>query len=996
MDQAIYDSIKGRGYSIIAHTPGLNEDELREIKYNSLPTEYHMTYGVPRESINAGLGRGFFRVYKLSTGRIAICHVRDMGRDPFGRPLRFNAHTVVLSPDEYGLIDYNPFKLAGFFEDENKGHKADGSCPSLTYEDLKTYASYSDFDFNVLLDKTDLIDKVINLQQRATRLLIYLPFDKPIDTELAALIELIPVQYRKNLFIYTFASDPENVEKFNIVVVPKSLVGRFYKVEGIRIRYAELAEGASEYTKAISRSIRKGKIDEFLQFIRKYYKKEDARTLERLSSYWNFFLTLLENWNKLSPQEKLIHVNKLNQMISELGLINEHTKINKITVKIFDEIEEIPDEMGHLAYELCLRYCDEVKGREENWLKKMPKKARENYLRAILKQRTDDALRYARTFGANDIIFECYEHLLGKRFFTEDMWREYLEIAYKINRLNHAVTVFIKETKYNVDLLFNILNGDVFSISKELLQTIIKYKPREVLRYAEKYKKKSIMLYCYKILGKSGKLQPAEWEKYLQLANRSGIDERDTAVSLYLEQKDFDLNLLFKVLGLEVFRLPQLDIIIRKKPRELLELAKKYNEKEIQFKCYRVLAEKRALINRDEWKTFLKLGIEQGRLQEVVNLYLTLPIYDPDVLFEVIGKRVFSMPYIDRLIKEHPLKILEHAKKYREEKIEFKCYEILAEREKLEDWERYLILAKKMKKWKKVVMSYLEQGHNDLRLLLRTIGDEAFKSKIIEKLLEIGDFRDSYIDSTIVLRRIDNKEIKKYIHKFNIKAIMESIKERKISPLDVLESFIEKKPDSIETYLFLRYVVCKTEKKKLNDLAKKIAKNYSKKIDRNRCLVELSIIDDLLDSGFLNKMIERNSLSEKLTLGAELMEKRYFNEGVKVINIVLEDMSLKDSKSLRSKLVKNVINALEEYYNSDPLIIREIRKDIYEGIRRISDKDIGILLDNSPTDILSLILIDHDILEKLNLNTLQSRLPKIDKKILDLYIKSLSLEGKPS
>jgi hypothetical protein len=109
VDQAIFTSIRSpvaRGYRVVSASPGVSEDEQRELVQRA-PSHANLTD--PDDGAAAMAG------FPMRTGRYAVLICRHAGPEPSGRGgWRVHTHAFLLPREVYGKLAFDPFRVEAF------------------------------------------------------------------------------------------------------------------------------------------------------------------------------------------------------------------------------------------------------------------------------------------------------------------------------------------------------------------------------------------------------------------------------------------------------------------------------------------------------------------------------------------------------------------------------------------------------------------------------------------------------------------------------------------------------------------------------------------------------------------------------------------------------------------------------------------------------------------------------------------------------------------
>jgi len=338
VDQMVFYAAKGIGYTVIAKSSGITEVEETSFRGKALPTEYHILKGISIENLRKGEGGGFFRVYRLPSGRIAVSHVVYKGRDEYGRQL-MNAHALVFSENLYRQLSANPYSFVEFFT-----HPVEkGMLPQLAYSDIKPRLREVSYPDRINKNHIVLVDLLLEAAT-GKRVLLILDNNDPIDRLVAESLSLLPSTVRSSICLYSFASDPEKAKEFNFVIVPRAVEVSAFVAEGIKMRLSKEYTPAHAYSKNLEQISVSAHVSEFMEFVENYLHEKDIGRLNNLSEYFVY----LKEYAKIPPSHidvKLHALNNLKTYAEKLGLEGEIEKIENSFVTLLIHAPRIPDNL---------------------------------------------------------------------------------------------------------------------------------------------------------------------------------------------------------------------------------------------------------------------------------------------------------------------------------------------------------------------------------------------------------------------------------------------------------------------------------------------------------------------------------------------------------------------------------------------------------------------------------------------------------------------------
>jgi len=472
----VFYAAKTVGYTVIAKSLGVTEEEERSFSGRALPTEYHVFRGVPIESLQKCEGGGFFRVFKLPSGRIAVSHVVYKGKDEYGRSL-MNIHALILSESLYRRLSANPYCFIRLFNHPVE----EGVLPQLTYDEVLPKlkkVKYPDY----LSRKHILLVDVFLEAAKGERIFLILSDNDPVDELIAESLSLLPTSIRCLIYLYSFASDPESAEGFNFIVVPKALETSAIIAEGRKVRLNQEYNLIHDYAKNLEYISVNASISGFISFVEQYLHGSDIERLDALSNYFVY----LKEYEKIPVSEfakKLNFLSSLKKIAGQLQLHGEFEQFENDFISLLRHINKIPD---HLYQEVLTvvrkrrdkNLANEILGKFESsklnaqfTLDLYCMLDRNNVLKIVPMLEYEDISKVVSFFKEKD------------RRLTEDILRYYgnealifqylIECVTKDIPFNFELIQYIEENEYKKRIFDELLSKGRLGDAKRVLETMI-------------------------------------------------------------------------------------------------------------------------------------------------------------------------------------------------------------------------------------------------------------------------------------------------------------------------------------------------------------------------------------------------------------------------------------------------------------------------------------------------------------------------------------------
>ena len=476
IDQAVFYTAPTMGYTIIGKSRGITDDEENTISGKSLPTEYLALRDVPTENLKRGAGGGFFRVFSLPTGRVAVCHVVYKGTDEFGRDV-MNAHSLVLSKNQYSELHANPYLLIHLFSHPTK----EGALPTIALETAKRGISpkYPDSFSHEYKTIVDLLLKAAQDE----KVFLILPDDYPADDTINKALSLVPRIFRLKIYLYSFASDPERTDDFNFIVVPKAIEKHTFFVDGLKERLSPDYKPELDYTQYLSVIFSKNAVKEFMDFIDKNLLEPDVHKLNNLSEYYLKFLEWQEIpdsdiLRKLTSLVELLNVAEKSSLSSseiyrlESALIESLRRVNIVPDNAYEPIISIVTKRHNFDLLNVILPKLETESSKVDLIKRFYDKIQFDVKLRTIKDLDAANVRAILSFLDEKGLHHEIEVILEK-YQNEDLTYEYLKkrIERKIP-ISTALLSLIKSDDYKKSLIMSALESNLDDIAIKILQTL--------------------------------------------------------------------------------------------------------------------------------------------------------------------------------------------------------------------------------------------------------------------------------------------------------------------------------------------------------------------------------------------------------------------------------------------------------------------------------------------------------------------------------------------
>ena len=236
VEQAVYTSVRARrlsGYQLAATSAGVTLEDARELA----------RWGPAHDSLNDDAAPESVNFHRLASGNFCISRTVAAGTEPSGRGQRIYTQSLLISPRDFSVFDYHPFRLLNVAD----------VCGALQVwdevpEQLDTVHLFA-ADFHCDLRRLENLVEQVTADGLAQLLAHAVSLDRlgilspaPATDVLYCLLSLMPSSYRSDLS-FTSGLRYSARRPFRIIFLPKDVHARRRLVRSAACREVDLTSG---------------------------------------------------------------------------------------------------------------------------------------------------------------------------------------------------------------------------------------------------------------------------------------------------------------------------------------------------------------------------------------------------------------------------------------------------------------------------------------------------------------------------------------------------------------------------------------------------------------------------------------------------------------------------------------------------------------------------------------------------------------------------------
>ncbi|MCD6484821.1 MAG: hypothetical protein J7L47_06900, partial [Candidatus Odinarchaeota archaeon] len=355
VDQAIISRFLNKESEFVARTETITRLEKMKLLEIALPKDACGETNINVNAIRTSFGRGIIRVFDLPDGRIGVSHV-DYVPTSNDQKYRIVGHVFLFSKEQYNSLGGNPYRILMHKPDLLNHSQERVQLEQLSFNDLCNAISSISIPESLDIIHKILIDALIQATF-GTIIAVLLEDNRPIDREIAEVLELLPPQGASLIRLNSFTCDFDNLTAFNFIVIPSALRERIKELPSgtniIDLSSKDTYMFKTEYPNGISKILEKNQFGAFSEFLS--HNCEDY-TYNRLFSILRFYLDFMHLQD--IPRESIQH--KL-QIIKSLRSRGIFLKIKGVDELLYPEVKSVVSSLEKIPSDMLLELTNFVK-----------------------------------------------------------------------------------------------------------------------------------------------------------------------------------------------------------------------------------------------------------------------------------------------------------------------------------------------------------------------------------------------------------------------------------------------------------------------------------------------------------------------------------------------------------------------------------------------------------------------------------------------------------